>query len=116
MQATEQNLARVGDIITELERQLSSLRRHAKKAERYRKLGGSVTLIVKSGVGHHGQMRGPGNPDLRLPPPDPVLLGEAEELEGGGGAGLGQAVRNFKEGVAETDKETPEKIESGSVS
>jgi sec-independent protein translocase protein TatA len=27
------------------------------------------------------------------------------------GSGLGQAIRNFKKGVAETDKEAPEKIE-----
>ena len=38
MQATEQNLARVNDIVGELERQLGSLKRQAKKAERYKKL------------------------------------------------------------------------------
>jgi sec-independent protein translocase protein TatA len=27
------------------------------------------------------------------------------------GSGLGQAIRNFKKGVVETDKEAPEKIE-----
>lgn len=38
MVATEQNLARVNDIIAELERQLASLRRQAKKAERYKRV------------------------------------------------------------------------------
>ena len=38
MEATEQNLARVNDIVAELERQLASLRRQAKKAERYAKV------------------------------------------------------------------------------
>ncbi|MCK5690985.1 AAA family ATPase, partial [Myxococcota bacterium] len=38
LDATQQNLLRVNDIITELERQLNSLRRQAKKAERYKKL------------------------------------------------------------------------------
>lgn len=38
MQATEQNLLRVNDIVAELERQLVSLRRQAKKAERYKRL------------------------------------------------------------------------------
>ncbi len=38
MDATEQNLLRVTDIVAELERQLGSLRRQAKKAERYKAL------------------------------------------------------------------------------
>ncbi|MCC6807128.1 MAG: chromosome segregation protein SMC [Deltaproteobacteria bacterium] len=38
MEATEQNLLRVNDIVTELGRQLGSLERQAKKAERYREL------------------------------------------------------------------------------
>ena len=38
LEATEQNLLRVNDIVTELERQLGSLRRQARKAERYREL------------------------------------------------------------------------------
>jgi chromosome segregation protein len=38
MLSTEQNLVRVSDIVAELERQLGSLRRQAKKAERYREL------------------------------------------------------------------------------
>jgi chromosome segregation protein len=38
MDATEQNLVRVTDIVNELERQLGSLRRQAKKAERYKEL------------------------------------------------------------------------------
>src|SRR5688572_24508339 len=36
LEATEQNLQRVNDIVAELERQLASLRRQAKKAERYK--------------------------------------------------------------------------------
>ncbi len=42
LQATEQNLLRVNDIVSELERQLASLRRQAKKAERYRELKGEL--------------------------------------------------------------------------
>ena len=38
MEATQQNLARVGDVVGELERQLVTLRRQAKKAEAYRDL------------------------------------------------------------------------------
>ncbi|MBI5511136.1 MAG: chromosome segregation protein SMC [Deltaproteobacteria bacterium] len=38
MEATEQNLLRVSDVVSELERQLGSLRRQAKRAERYKKL------------------------------------------------------------------------------
>ncbi len=38
MEATEQNLLRVNDITTELERQLGSLERQAQKAERYKKV------------------------------------------------------------------------------
>ncbi len=38
MAATEQNLARVNDIISELSRQLASLQRQAKKAERYKRV------------------------------------------------------------------------------
>lgn len=37
-EATEQNLMRVNDIVVELERQLGSLRRQARKAERYKEL------------------------------------------------------------------------------
>lgn len=36
--ATEQNLVRIGDIVTELKRQLDNLQRQAKKAARYREL------------------------------------------------------------------------------
>ena len=32
------------------------------------------------------------------------------------GSGLGQAIRNFKKGVADTDEEAPEKIKSGTTS
>ncbi|MBC7792344.1 MAG: AAA family ATPase, partial [Clostridia bacterium] len=38
MESTQQNLSRVGDIVTELERQLQSLRRQAKRAEKYKEL------------------------------------------------------------------------------
>ncbi|MCB0393741.1 MAG: chromosome segregation protein SMC [Bdellovibrionales bacterium] len=38
LQATEQNLIRIGDIVTELKRQIESLQRQAKKAARYREL------------------------------------------------------------------------------
>ncbi len=38
MEATEQNLLRVSDIVSELERQLGSLERQAKKAEKYKQL------------------------------------------------------------------------------
>lgn len=38
MEATQQNLLRLTDIITELDRQLKSLERQAKKAEKYREL------------------------------------------------------------------------------
>lgn len=38
MEATEQNLLRVNDVVAELDRQLGSLRRQAKKAERYKEL------------------------------------------------------------------------------
>lgn len=43
MVATEQNLARVNDVVSELERQLGSLRRQAKKAERYKELRAEQT-------------------------------------------------------------------------
>jgi chromosome segregation protein len=42
MEATEQNLLRVNDIITELSRQLGSLERQAQKAERYKRLKGEL--------------------------------------------------------------------------
>jgi len=38
MESTEQNLMRVGDVVAELERQLRSLSRQAKKAEKYKRL------------------------------------------------------------------------------
>lgn len=42
MEATEANLLRVNDVVAELERQLGTLRRQAKKAERYRELRGEL--------------------------------------------------------------------------
>ena len=38
MESTEQNLLRVNDVVTELERQLATLRRQAKKAEKYKEM------------------------------------------------------------------------------
>ncbi len=38
MESTQQNLDRVGDVVSELERQLQSLRRQARKAEKYKEL------------------------------------------------------------------------------
>ncbi|MEZ4255197.1 MAG: chromosome segregation protein SMC [Polyangiales bacterium] len=42
MDQTRQNLLRVGDIITEIERNLASLKRQAQKAERYKKYRGEM--------------------------------------------------------------------------
>ncbi|HSI04235.1 MAG TPA: AAA family ATPase, partial [Myxococcota bacterium] len=38
MESTQQNLDRVGDVVSELERQLQSLRRQARRAEKYKEL------------------------------------------------------------------------------
>lgn len=43
LKATEQNLVRLEDIVTELKRQLDSLQRQAEKAERYKKIKDEVT-------------------------------------------------------------------------
>jgi chromosome segregation protein len=45
MELTEQNLLRVKDIVTELEKRLDSLDRQAKKAEKYRKLRAEIREI-----------------------------------------------------------------------
>ncbi len=45
MEATEQNLLRVNDLVTELARQMGSLDRQAKKAERYKKLRDEIREI-----------------------------------------------------------------------
>lgn len=43
LKATEQNLVRLADIVSELKRQLDSLQRQAEKAERYKRLKDEVT-------------------------------------------------------------------------
>lgn len=43
LKATEQNLVRLADIVTELKRQLDSLQRQAEKAERYKRIKDEVT-------------------------------------------------------------------------
>ncbi|MEO0592462.1 MAG: chromosome segregation protein SMC [Myxococcota bacterium] len=75
MDATHQNLLRVNDILSELERQLASLRRQARKAERYRELRrevrdlelhvASVEMLKLAAVEHyqHGEQK---NLELRL--------------------------------------------------
>lgn len=45
MDATRQNLVRLGDIITEVRRQISSLKRQAQKAEKFRDYRGEVKRI-----------------------------------------------------------------------
>ncbi len=45
MEYTQQNLLRVNDIVTELERRLDSLERQAKKAEKYKRLKGEMRDI-----------------------------------------------------------------------
>ncbi len=45
MEATRQNLVRLGDIITEVRRQISSLKRQAQKAEKFRDYRGEVKRI-----------------------------------------------------------------------
>lgn len=42
LESSQQNLLRIGDIISELERQMNSLKRQANKAERYKKYRGEV--------------------------------------------------------------------------
>lgn len=45
MDATRQNLVRLGDIVTEVRRQISSLKRQAQKAEKYKDYRGQVKRI-----------------------------------------------------------------------
>ncbi len=45
LEATEQNLLRIGDVIAEVERQRNSLKRQANKAERYRELDRRATEL-----------------------------------------------------------------------
>lgn len=53
MEATQQNLLRVNDIVVELERRLDSLERQAKKAEKYKRLRGEMRDIEL----HHNSHR-----------------------------------------------------------
>ncbi|MEW6410787.1 MAG: chromosome segregation protein SMC [Nitrospirota bacterium] len=45
LQTAQQNLLRIGDIVTELKRQMDSLHRQVKKAERYRKIKEEIKVI-----------------------------------------------------------------------
>jgi chromosome segregation protein len=47
LQAAQQNLLRVNDIVYEVERQMSSLKRQAGKARRYKRLRSSITHLEK---------------------------------------------------------------------
>jgi chromosome segregation protein len=52
MEATEQNLLRVNDIVSELEKRLDSLDRQARKAEKYRKLKAEIREIELHSASH----------------------------------------------------------------
>lgn len=52
MEATSQNLLRLKDLVAELERQLGSLQRQAKKAERYQVLSGELQQIELTCAAH----------------------------------------------------------------
>ena len=52
MEATQQNLLRVSDIVSELEKRLGSLRRQAKKAERYREYREEMRSIEMRAAAH----------------------------------------------------------------
>ena len=56
---TEQNLARVADVISEVGRQINSLRRQAAKAMRYRRLNHRLRHLALAHDGYqHGQLQG----------------------------------------------------------
>ena len=55
MDATKQNLVRLGDIITEVRRQISGLKRQAQQAEKFRDYRGEVKRIELSLAGNHFQ-------------------------------------------------------------
>ncbi|MCC6648031.1 MAG: AAA family ATPase, partial [Polyangiaceae bacterium] len=52
MELTRQNLARVGDIVAEIERNLASLRRQAQKAERYRSYRAELEDLMLHDASH----------------------------------------------------------------
>ena len=52
MDQTRQNLLRITDVITEMERSLSSLKRQAKKAERYKRYAGEQRDLELYSAGH----------------------------------------------------------------
>ncbi|HEX9724694.1 MAG TPA: chromosome segregation protein SMC [Vicinamibacteria bacterium] len=57
LQAAQQNLLRVNDIVYEVERQMSSLKRQAGKARRYKRLRSSITHLEKiAGVQRSGEI------------------------------------------------------------
>lgn len=58
MDATRQNLIRLGDIITEVRRQISSLKRQAQRAEKFREYRGEVKRIELSLTGNRFQSLG----------------------------------------------------------
>jgi len=72
LDATEQNLLRVNDIVTELERQLGSLRRQARKAERYRELRADLRDL---------ELHAASLEYLRLAAVEKVQQGERDTLE-----------------------------------
>ena len=55
MDATKQNLVRLGDIITEVRRQIGSLKRQAQRAERFRDYRGEVKQVELRLAGNHFQ-------------------------------------------------------------
>ncbi|WP_321392626.1 chromosome segregation protein SMC [uncultured Desulfuromusa sp.] len=55
MDATKQNLVRLGDIISEVRRQIGSLKRQAQKAEKFRQYRGEVKQIELSLAGNRFQ-------------------------------------------------------------
>jgi len=55
MDATQQNLVRLGDIITEVRRQISTLKRQAKRAEKFRDYRGEAKQVELSLAGNHFQ-------------------------------------------------------------